>query len=124
MHGRGKSDPVIVAVKPTNKAERSVAEWVEPRAGTKGNVGQLSSRRTQCRISVTQVVGSHTAVYCRRYPRWEPYAGKPHVAATDFNSPEGSIRRHHFVALIGGATIARPPQLLAEHMKHIRTVLP
>ena len=23
--------------------------------------------------------GTHTVTYCRRYPRWEPYAGKPHV---------------------------------------------
>jgi hypothetical protein len=37
MHGREKSDSAIVAVKPANKAERSAAESVEPRAGTKGN---------------------------------------------------------------------------------------
>ena len=37
MHGHEKSDPAIVAVKPTNKAERSAAELVERRAGTKGN---------------------------------------------------------------------------------------
>ncbi len=79
MHGPEKSDPVIVAGKPTNKAERSAAELVEPRAGTKGNADQLSTCWTQSRISVKQVVGSHTAAYCRSYPRWEPYAGKPHV---------------------------------------------
>ena len=79
MHGGGKSDSVIVAVKPANKAERSAAESVEPRAGTKGNAGQHSTRWTQSRISVSQGVGSHTARYCRQYPRWEPYAGKPHV---------------------------------------------
>ena len=32
MHGRGKSDSAIVAVKLANKAERSAAESVEPRA--------------------------------------------------------------------------------------------
>jgi RNA-directed DNA polymerase len=37
MHGRGKSDSAIVAMKPTNKAERSAAESAEPRAETKGN---------------------------------------------------------------------------------------
>jgi hypothetical protein len=79
MHGREKSDPAVVAVKPANKAERSAAELVEPRAGTKGNAGQLSTHRTLSRISVTQGVGSHTATYCRHSPRWEPYAGKPHV---------------------------------------------
>ena len=79
MNGPEKSDSVIVAGKPTNKAERSAAELVEQRAGTKGNAGQLSTRRTLSRISVTQDVGSSTAATCRQYPRWEPYAGKPHV---------------------------------------------
>ena len=37
MHGRGKSDSAIVAGKLANKAERSAAEPVEPRAETKGN---------------------------------------------------------------------------------------
>src|ERR687892_550589 len=37
MHGRGTSDSAVVAVKPTNKADRSAAEPVEPRAETKGN---------------------------------------------------------------------------------------
>src|SRR6516164_7006886 len=54
MNGHEKSDSVIVAVKPTNKAERSAAESVEPRAGTKGNAGQQSTCRAQDRISVTQ----------------------------------------------------------------------
>ena len=79
MYGHEKSDHAIVAVKPTNKAERSAAELVERRAGTKGNADQRSTRWTQSRISVSQGVGSHTAAFCRRYPRWEPYAGKPHV---------------------------------------------
>src|SRR5256885_16274851 len=79
MHGHERSGPAIVAVKPANKAEQSAAELVERRAGTEGNAGQLSTRRAQSRISVTQDVGSSTASYCRRYPRWEPYAGKPHV---------------------------------------------
>jgi RNA-directed DNA polymerase len=56
MHERGKSDPVVVAVKPANKAERSAAELVEPRAGTKGNAGQQSTCRTPSRTSVTQAL--------------------------------------------------------------------
>jgi len=66
MHGTEKSDPVIVARKPANKAqqstvgsiavEQSAAEPVERRAGTKGNVGQFSTCRTQSRISVTQAL--------------------------------------------------------------------
>jgi RNA-directed DNA polymerase len=66
MHGHEKSDSVIVAVKPTNKtvdlaveqstAVPTVAELVEPRAGTKGNAGQQSTCRTQSRVSVSQAL--------------------------------------------------------------------
>src|SRR5260370_5346928 len=53
MHGRGKSDEAVVAVKPANKAERSAAELVEPRAEAKGNAGQQGTCRAQNRISVS-----------------------------------------------------------------------
>src|SRR5215831_7396073 len=56
MHGRGKSDPAIVAEKLANKAEPNAAEPVERRAGTKGNANQQSTRRTQCRVSVSQAL--------------------------------------------------------------------
>jgi hypothetical protein len=75
MNGPEKSDPVIVAGKPTNKAGRSAAELVEPRAGTKGNASQPSTCWTQSQISVSQDVGLHTAIYCRHYPRWEKLWG-------------------------------------------------
>src|SRR3984893_6216775 len=65
-HGHEKSRSAIVAVKPTNKAERSAAEQsaaettaaesVERRAETKGNVDQQRTRRTQRRISVSQML--------------------------------------------------------------------
>ena len=83
MHERGTSGPVIVAVKPANKTEQSVAELVERRAGAKGNADQQSTSRTPSRTSVTQALGrTPRAVYPRpavTHPRWEPYAGKPHV---------------------------------------------
>src|SRR6266480_4454228 len=63
-NGHEKSDSAIVAMKPANKvahpaaepsaAEPTAAEPVEPRAGTKGNVGQQSTCRTQSRESVSQ----------------------------------------------------------------------
>ena len=56
MHGHEKSDPVIVAVKPANKAGANAAEPVEPRTGTKGNAGQQSTCRAQNRISVSQAL--------------------------------------------------------------------
>src|SRR3954468_6405732 len=56
MNGRERSDSAIVAVKPTNKAGQPVAESGEPRAGTKGNMGQQSTRRAQNRESVSQAL--------------------------------------------------------------------
>jgi RNA-directed DNA polymerase len=76
-HGREKSDSVIVAGKPANKAERSAAELAERRAGTEGNANQLRTRWTQSRISVTQDVGSLRQTTAVTHPRWEPRAGIP-----------------------------------------------
>ena len=56
MHEPEKSDSVVVAGKPTNKAEQSAAEPVERRAGAKGNAGQQSTRRAQSRVSVSQAL--------------------------------------------------------------------
>ena len=56
MHGRGKSDSAIVAVKPANKAVPTAAELVEPRAGAKGNACQQSTCRAQDRVSVSQAL--------------------------------------------------------------------
>ena len=53
MYGLEKSDSAIVAMKPANKTGVSVAEWVEPRAGTKGNADPPRTQRTQCRVSVS-----------------------------------------------------------------------
>lgn len=53
MHGRGKSDRAIVAMKRANKAEPSAAEPVERRAGTKRNARQPDTPRTQSRVTVS-----------------------------------------------------------------------
>jgi len=58
MHGSKRSDPAIVAMKPTNKAgSKTAAESVEPRAGAEGNVDQQSTHRTQIRARVSQALG-------------------------------------------------------------------
>src|SRR6476659_3073560 len=54
--GGRRSDPGIVAVKPANNAERSAAEPVEPRTGTKGNADQQSTRQAQDWESVSQAL--------------------------------------------------------------------
>ena len=59
MHDREKSDPAVVAAKPTNKASASkpdAAEPVEPRVGTKRNTGEQSTHRTQSRARVSQAL--------------------------------------------------------------------
>ena len=54
MHGREKSDPAIVAEKPTNNDGRPSAESGERRAGAEGNAGQDRTHRAQDRESVSQ----------------------------------------------------------------------
>ena len=92
MHGRGKSDFAIVAVKPTNKAERSAAEPVEPRAETKRNADQQSTCRAQNRISVSQ------ALDCMRqalavWTRGRSRMGKLHVRICAGASSNGGPHR-------------------------------
>jgi hypothetical protein len=71
MHGREESDLAIVAAKPTNAAERSAAEPVEPRAGAEGNAGQHDTGRMQRRGTVTQGlerIRKAASTLCRQTP--------------------------------------------------------
>ena len=81
MHGREKSDPAIVAKRPTNKAERSAAEPVERRAGAKGNANQPTRTGLSAGSRVVFALASirQAARLDCQYPRWEPYAGKLQV---------------------------------------------
>jgi RNA-directed DNA polymerase len=56
MNGREKSGPAIVAAKSPNKAEGSVAEAMEPRAGAEENASQQTTRRTLSRDRVTHAL--------------------------------------------------------------------
>ena len=56
MNDREKSDSVVVAMKPTNKAGRPVAEPVERRTEAERNAGGCSTCRTQGRGSVSQAL--------------------------------------------------------------------
>src|ERR1700719_2206580 len=68
MNEHGKSAPAVVAAKRPSKAERSAAEPVEPRAGTKGNANQQHSGRTQSRETVTQVLARIRQTARQRLP--------------------------------------------------------
>src|SRR5215470_13875934 len=92
MNERGKSDPAVVATKLANKTERSVAEPVEPRAGTKGNANQQHTGRTPSRETVSQVLArirqTATAI-CRHSPEVGAVCGK--AARTDLCGGRGTI---------------------------------
>jgi hypothetical protein len=86
MYDHEKSDPAIVAVKPTNKAGQPAAELVEPRAGAEGNVSQQSAGRAQYRGTVSQAlkrIRNFVRITRRAvtYPRWEAVC--PNWARTD-----------------------------------------
>ena len=86
MYDHEKSDPAIVAVKPTNKAGQLAAELVEPRAGAEGNVSQQSTGRAQYRETVSQAL-KHRRKFVRisRTRRYTPEVGAvcPNWARTD-----------------------------------------
>ena len=82
MHGREKSGSSIVAVKSANEGGRPPEESMEPREGAEGNANQHGIRRTPSRGSMFHALiayGEATICFAVKYPRWEPYAGNPHV---------------------------------------------
>src|SRR5712675_541961 len=107
MHEREKSDPAVVAVKPTNKAERSAAEPVEPRAGAKGNAEQHSTCRAQYRVSVSQALERIRQVR-RHSPEVGAVCGK--AARTDLCGGRSEMSVPTAIALVyliaGGAFVA------------------
>src|SRR5215468_9294 len=110
MHGRGKSDFAIVAVKPANKAEQSAvevtaAEPVERRAETKGNASQQSTCRTQSRVSVSQALArirQAFAVVTRGKSRMRENCTYGSARGARGNSRPYRDRRE-FITLVGGA---------------------
>src|SRR5262245_36091624 len=130
MHGRGKSDSAIVAVKPANKeaglaaeqsaTEPAAAEPVEPRAGTKGNAVQQRTCRTQSRAGVSQALGrirqtaKQFTVWTRGRSRMRESCTYGSVRGASSNRgpyrdtrgcyrSSGYMRRRAFLALLGGA---------------------
>src|SRR6516225_11129409 len=119
MHGRGKSDFAIAAVKPANKAEHpaeqsavaaTAAELVERRAETKGNAGQQSTCRTQSRVSVSQALArirQAFAVVTRGRSRMRENCTYGSARGARGNSRPYRDRRD-FITLLGGAAVALP----------------
>src|SRR3974377_1727375 len=85
MHGHEKSDRVIVAMKPANKARK--AHWKCGRGGVgrakgegQGKYGPAKHVLDSEPDSRVKGAGAYTATCAVTHPRQEPYAGKLHVA--------------------------------------------
>jgi hypothetical protein len=89
MHGHEKSRLAIVAVKPANKAAPSIveqsaeevaaAESGEPRARAEGECAPAKHAPDSAPDKRDTSAGTLRHDKCRLDPRWEPYAGQPHV---------------------------------------------
>jgi hypothetical protein len=88
MHGREKSDLVIVAMKPANKAKKAHCGGIcgGGRSGVGGAKGGGQGEYAPAKhVPGTEPgkrvkgVGAYTATCAVTHPRQEPYAGKPHV---------------------------------------------
>src|SRR5262245_4676553 len=88
MHGREKSDLVIVAMKPANKAKKAHCGGIcgGGRSGVGGAKGGGQGEYAPAKhVPGTEPgkrvkdVGAYTAACAVTHPRQEPYAGKPHV---------------------------------------------
>ena len=86
MHGHEKSDLVIVAMKPANKARQAHRICVGARGGVGGAKGGGQGECAPAKHvldsepgSRVKGAGAYTATYAVTHPRQEPYAGKPHV---------------------------------------------
>ena len=88
MYGHEKSDLVIVAMKPANKAKEPTAEASAGggRSGDGGAKGGGQGEYAPAKHVLDSEPGSrvtgagaYTATCAVTHPRQEPYAGKPHV---------------------------------------------
>ena len=102
MNGPEKSDSAIVAMKPANKAGQPAAEWVEQRAGTKGNTGQPHTRRTQSRGSVSQ--GLDRVRHAARQRKKEKFTALLHHVTVDLLRDAFLALKRHAAPGVDGVT--------------------
>jgi hypothetical protein len=88
MHGHEKSDLVIVAMKPANKAKKAPCGGFcrGDRSGVGGAKGGGQGEYAPTKHVLDSEPGSrvtgagaYTATCTVTHPRWDPYAGTPHV---------------------------------------------
>ncbi len=102
MHEPEKSDSAIRAKKPANKVTSATAEWVEQRAGTKGNTGQAHTRRTQSRGSVSQ--GLDRVRHAARQRKKERFTALLHHVTLDLLMEAFLALKRHAAPGVDGLT--------------------
>src|SRR6185436_18506257 len=117
MHGRGESDSAIVAGKPTNKAERSAAESVEPRAGAEGNASQQSTGRAQYRGTVSQALARIRQAARQR--RKEKFTALFHHVSIDHLAEAFSELKENAAAGVDGLTCRDYEQHLERNLEDL-----
>src|SRR6516225_6626745 len=120
MHGHEKSDLVIVAMKPANKAKKATCGGVcgGGRSGVGGAKGGGQGEYAPAKHALGSEpgsrvtgVGAYTATCAVTHPRREPYAGKPHVriwagACYETRVPTATQARLHHAARWRGSSMA------------------
>ena len=102
MHGAEKSDPGIVAMKPANKAEQSVAEWWSEGRGPRGM--RTSKART----------GLRARFACHR--RWSAY-GKVQNALPSHTRGGSRMRESRTYGSVRGALSNERPYRVVRQLQ-------
>jgi RNA-directed DNA polymerase len=121
-HEREKSDSAIVARKPTNNAEQSAAEPVEPRAETKGNASQQSTCRAQDRESESQALDRIRRA-ARQTRKKEKFTALFHHLSTDLLENAFEELKEDAAAGVDGLTWREYDADLARNLEALHTRL-
>src|SRR5262245_34829329 len=137
MHGHEKSDLVIVAMKPANKAREAHRGGVcgGGRSGVGGAKGGGQGEYAPAKHVLDSEPGSrvtgagaYTATCAVTHPRQEPYAGKPHVricagACDETHVPTATASPVHHAAQLKCILLTQQTSHALENQRYCGSVL-